>query len=212
MFNDIFRCFRKSLYMTVGAGVISVAINASASASELSAGETVPPPIGYMRFCLLNPGDCKTSPDAEHTVRLNSWRWAELQAVQNIINSQIRPRRDGDLWDRSVDIWEYPQNGYGDCEDYALAKREALLNRGWPGKALRLVTARTDKGEAHVVLAVSTSEGDYILDNLSSEVRRWENVNYQWVSVQDRDNPLRWRAARPVETTVASLAEPAFAQ
>ena len=209
MFKEFFIHIRKKLFLTVGFGIMSAAMNVQAS--ELSAGASVPPPIGYMRFCLLNPGECQTAPDAVQSVSLNSWRWAELQAVQTLVNRQVQPRRDGGGFSKTADNWEYPRSGYGDCEDYALAKRQALIRRGWSSKALRLVTAKTQEGEPHVVLAVSTSNGDFILDNLNSGVQRWESVNYQWLSVQDRDNPLRWRAARPIETAVASLGDAATA-
>ena len=54
---------------------------------------------------------------------------------------------------------------YGDCEDYALAKRNALLNAGWPKDKLGLCVCYTQSGEGHCVLWVDTDKGSFILDN-----------------------------------------------
>jgi hypothetical protein len=32
-----------------------------------------------------------------------------------------------------VERWSYPDDGYGDCEDYALLKRRMLIEAGWAG-------------------------------------------------------------------------------
>ena len=204
MMKDIFMDIHKKLFLAVGCGVLSLSVQGQAS--EIPVGERVAPPIGYLRFCLLNPADCRAPSDATESVHLNSWRWGELQAVQHMINRQVRPQADARLFSASADTWEYPRSGYGDCEDYALAKRQALIQGGWPGKALRLVTARTPEGEAHVVLAVSTTKGDLILDNLKDGIQSWQEMDYEWLTVQDRENPLRWVSAQPKEeTAIASL-------
>ena len=38
---------------------------------------------------------------------------------------------DMDHWG-VVERWNYPDDGYGDCEDYALEKRKLLMQAGWP--------------------------------------------------------------------------------
>jgi Predicted periplasmic protein len=45
---------------------------------------------------------------------------------------------------------------FGDCEDYALAKRSALLHAGWPKDKLGLCVCYTQSGEGHCVLWVDT--------------------------------------------------------
>jgi len=30
-----------------------------------------------------------------------------------------------------VERWSYPDDGYGDCEDYVLLKRRMLMQAGW---------------------------------------------------------------------------------
>ena len=53
---------------------------------------------------------------------------------------------DMDHWGM-IDRWNYPDDGYGDCEDYVLQKRKMLIQAGWPREAL-LITVVRDKLEA----------------------------------------------------------------
>ncbi len=48
------------------------------------------------------------------------------------------------------------EDGYGDCEDYALLKRKMLMQAGWPREALLMTVVRDKKGEGHAVLTVKT--------------------------------------------------------
>ena len=41
---------------------------------------------------------------------------------------------------------------FGDCEDYALAKRNALLQAGWDKDKLGLCVCYTQSGEGHCCL------------------------------------------------------------
>jgi predicted transglutaminase-like cysteine proteinase len=43
-----------------------------------------------------------------------------------------------------VEHWDIGADGYGDCDDYALAKRMALIEAGLPMRALRIAIVRTD--------------------------------------------------------------------
>jgi lysozyme len=58
-----------------------------------------------------------------------------------------------------------------DCEDIAIAKRDALVRLGWPAGALRLTVMRTSRGEGHCVLSVMQTEGEpWILDNRTTPI------------------------------------------
>ena len=81
---------------------------------------------------------------------------------------------------------------FGDCEDYALAKRNALLQAGWQKDKLGLCVCYTQSGEGHCVLWVGTDKGSFILDNNydfpmkpSDLPYRWESMlcNGQWVQL-----------------------------
>lgn len=120
-----------------------------------------------------------------------------LQQVNESVNARIHPARDEDFDDGS-DIWgaRLGSDGdlYGDCEDYVLAKRAALLARGVPAAALSIAVARNGPGETHAVLVVTTDRGDYVLDNLSFWVRPWNETSYDWVMRQNHGAANDWRA------------------
>ncbi|WWE91844.1 transglutaminase-like cysteine peptidase [Bradyrhizobium symbiodeficiens] len=80
----------------------------------------------------------------------------------------------------------------GDCNDYAVTKRHALLERGWPARALLLAEVVTGSGEHHLILVVRTRSGDVVVDNLNANVRPWSKTNYQWVRMQSPQNPQFW--------------------
>lgn len=80
----------------------------------------------------------------------------------------------------------------GDCKDYALAKREALLAAGFPDSSLRIAIARIPDGELHAVLTVTTNRGILILDNLTSDLQWIDETPYRWIEWQSPDDPLRW--------------------
>ncbi|MBB4066563.1 transglutaminase-like cysteine peptidase [Gellertiella hungarica] len=94
----------------------------------------------------------------------------QLAAVNNTVNAMIRYTPDQALYGRN-DYWAKPQEilsrGKGDCEDYALLKMAALKKLGVPERSMSIVVLKvTDRRLFHAVLAVSTSEGHFILDNL----------------------------------------------
>ena len=80
------------------------------------------------------------------------------------------------------EFWE--ANGkYGDCEDYALAKRNALLEAGWDKDKLGLCVCYTQSGEGHCVLWVDTDKGSFILDNNYDFPVKPSELPYKWESM-----------------------------
>jgi predicted transglutaminase-like cysteine proteinase len=105
-----------------------------------------------------------------------------------------------------VERWSYPDDGYGDCEDYALLKRRMLIESGWPREALLLTVVRGE-GEGHAVLTVTTDKGDYVLDNLNSDVLLWSNTGYRFIKRQSQYDPNVWVSlgdSAPAITTATS--------
>lgn len=104
---------------------------------------------------------------------------AQLAAVNGFFNRRIVFRDDIQAWGE-VDHWASPlealDKGYGDCEDYAIAKYFSLLALGTPVQRLRLVYVRAEvagASQAHMVLAYYAQPGaePLILDNLVTSVR-----------------------------------------
>lgn len=128
-------------------------------------------------------------------ITLTAARWVELQTVNIAINRAIKPLTDLEAFGR-YEYWTMPlameKARVGDCEDFALEKRRALIERGWSERTLRLATLIAPTYGRHAVLVIVTDKGDYVLDNLNEEVKPWTETNYDWQSRQDPDDPLRW--------------------
>ncbi|NRG16411.1 transglutaminase-like cysteine peptidase [Rhizobiales bacterium] len=78
---------------------------------------------------------------------------------------------------RKLDHWAKPDEtlnaGRGDCEDYAILKMAALSAAGIPLNSMSIVVLQdTRRSLFHAVLAVSTNQGHYILDNLHDSVMK----------------------------------------
>ena len=98
---------------------------------------------------------------------------------------------DMDHWG-VVERWNYPDDGYGDCEDYALQKRKLLMAAGWPREALLMTVVRDANGNGHAILTVKTDRGEYILDNQTNDVLLWADTGYRFVKRQSQSDPNVW--------------------
>jgi predicted transglutaminase-like cysteine proteinase len=96
-----------------------------------------------------------------------------------------------------IDYWDFPSNGKGDCEDYALLKRQRLIQAGFPGGALLLTVVKQRNGEGHSILTIKTNRGDYVLDNLNDQVKPWNATDYRYVKRQSQADPNVWVAIEP---------------
>ena len=119
---------------------------------------------------------------------MNNYNVAERINLQ--VNASVTYKTD--LAQFEVPEFWQEAGKYGDCEDYALAKRNALLQAGWPKDKLGLCVCYTQSGEGHCVLWVGTDKGSFILDNNydfpmkpSDLPYRWESMlcNGQWVQL-----------------------------
>jgi predicted transglutaminase-like cysteine proteinase len=160
----------------------AIARNAEASTPMPTGGET-DAPSGYLAFCARQPAECADPPGAPDTVPYSAALWAMLQQVNTGYNAAIRPEADSVHYGR-VDYWTIPTDGYGDCEDYALAKRHALIAVHLSPRGLRIAVAQTRQGEPHAILTVSTDRGDYVLDNLTDAILPWREADLVWTARQ----------------------------
>jgi len=157
----------------------------------ISTGATTRAPIGWIEFCVEYKPECNTKPVAPRDVVLSSKAWSDLIKVNDWVNNSIKPMTDLDHWG-VVERWSYPDDGYGDCEDYVLLKRRILMKAGWPRQALLITVVRDKKGEGHAVLTVKTDRGEFILDNQVPEVLAWNKTGYKFVKRQSQSDPNKW--------------------
>jgi predicted transglutaminase-like cysteine proteinase len=150
-----------------------------------------PQPPGFISFCMRFMDQCAFSKDASAVVKLSSAEWLELREINEDVNRDIKPMDDERHYGRA-EYWNIPTDGFGDCEDYALAKRQQLIAMGFSERALRIAIVYTWKNERHAVLTVVTDRGDFVLDNLTEEIRNWDETDYRWIEQQDPLLGLGW--------------------
>jgi len=149
------------------------------------------PPIGWTEFCIEYAPECDTAPSVPRDVVLSTRALLELKRINVAVNSTIKPMTDMDHWG-VVERWNYPDDGYGDCEDYALQKRKLLMEAGWPREALLMTVVRDQNGNGHAVLTVKSDRGEYILDNQTNDILSWEDTGYRFVKRQSQFDPNVW--------------------
>lgn len=183
---------------------------ASASGDEstpfvLVAG-TTRAPIGWVEFCVENPQECEARSGLARDAALTGRSWKELVRINKLVNDGVRPMTDLDHYG-VVEKWAYPNDGYGDCEDYVLLKQRMLTEAGWPRQALLITVVRDHKGDGHAVLTVKTDRGEFILDNQNADILLWSETSYRYVKRQSQGDPNVWVSLgdpRPAVSTATS--------
>jgi predicted transglutaminase-like cysteine proteinase len=157
----------------------------------ISIGETTKAPIGWVEFCVEYEPECKTKPSLPRDVLLSTQAWKDLERVNAYVNAHVKPMTDMEHWG-VVERWNYPDDGYGDCEDYVLEKRRLLMRSGWPREALLITVVRDKRGDGHAVLTVKTDKGEYVLDNQNEQILLWSDTGYRFVKRQSQSDPNVW--------------------
>lgn len=173
--------------------------------ARLTVGEVTRAPLGWSQFCAEHPHECRSPAVVVQEAVLSPAKWKELLRINDLVNEQIQPLTDLEHYG-VVEKWTYPEDGYGDCEDYVLLKRRLLADAGWPLQALLITVVRDHKGEGHAVLTVKTNKGDFILDNQETEVLRWSETNYRYVKRQSQSDPNVWVLLGDPRPAVATAA------
>jgi predicted transglutaminase-like cysteine proteinase len=160
-------------------------------AAFIAVGAVTMPPIGWAEFCIEYAPECDTKSSLPRDVALSTRAWAELKRINVAVNTDVKPMTDMDHWG-VVERWNYPDDGYGDCEDYALQKRKLLMAAGWPREALLMTVVRDTNGNGHAILTVKTDRGEYVLDNQTNDVLLWTDTGYRFVKRQSQSDPNVW--------------------
>jgi len=173
----------------------TVAAPAAGNAVERNAfitvGDVARAPIGWVQFCVEYKPECQTKPSEPRDVVFSPKAWTDLVRVNGWVNDHVKPMTDMEHWG-VVERWNYPDDGYGDCEDYVLAKRRMLIRAGWPREALLITVVRDKRGDGHAVLTVKTNRGEYILDNQEAQILLWNQTGYRFVKRQSQSDPNLW--------------------
>jgi predicted transglutaminase-like cysteine proteinase len=127
----------------------------------------------------------------------------ELQEVNYEYNRRITYVGDGKKY-RVAEQWENAteHQNQGDCEDFAIAKLHALLERGWPIETLRLAfcwVGREADDSGHAVLLAECDNRLWVLDNRFNQLREVSDcTDYVWNTTQLVGGSTQWVACRQV--------------
>jgi predicted transglutaminase-like cysteine proteinase len=157
----------------------------------VAVGDQTNAPIGWVEFCSHEASECAVHAAAARDVVLTSKAWSMLTRINDWVNQSIKPITDQEHWGE-VEKWSYPDDGYGDCEDYVLLKRRMLVEAGWPRSALLITVVRDRHGDGHAVLTVRTDKGEFILDNQNDKILPWTETGYRFVKRQSQSDPNLW--------------------
>jgi predicted transglutaminase-like cysteine proteinase len=194
----------KSGVATIATFVALNACSANAEPERLThvmVSEVTQPPAGWVEFCARRGATM-----ALRQISLTPAAWMDLVRINKQVHKAIKPLPNPDHWG-VAERWSYPDDGYGDCEDYVLLARRMLMQAGWPREALLITVVRDKRGDAHAVLTVKTDQGDFILDNQSGAILLWSRTGYRFIKRQSQRDPNIWVAlghARSAPATAAA--------
>lgn len=196
------------------AGLAALSLIAAASIANAervlfaSLGDNSRAPIGWIEFCSDNPRECAGGASIPRDVVMSGKAWKDLVRINKWVNESVKPITDLDHWG-VVEKWSYPDDGYGDCEDYVLLKRKLLMQAGWPREALLVTVVRERSGDGHAVLTVKTDKGEFILDNQHPEILLWSETSYRFVKRQSQADPNVWVSLGDPRPATATATSPA---
>jgi predicted transglutaminase-like cysteine proteinase len=150
------------------------------------------PPVGFVKFCVSNPGECKNVGRRAKRLDVTPQVWNALFEVNAEVNKDIAPVSDEEQYG-VPELWTYPVTA-GDCEDYLLLKKRDLEKMGYDAGALLITVVLDEKNEGHAVLTVVTDRGDFVLDNRRNDILLWTDTGYTFLKRQSQHDPRAWVA------------------
>ncbi len=160
-------------------------------ASFAGVGSETSVPYGWVDFCRRYAGECNSDATQPLDINLTPEALKKIERIAKAVNKSIAAVSDQDHWG-VVDQWDYPSDGKGDCEDYALLKRKLLIEEGFPRQALLMTVVKDTQNEGHAILTIKTNHGEFILDNLTDEIKPWDQTGYKFVKRQSQSNQNVW--------------------
>lgn len=162
------------------AGLLALAPPAAAAprcgALDLPVLRLDPPPSQYADFCAREPAACALTGDP--VLAWSETLHASLARLNAEVNAEIAFVPDPDNLGQE-EVWSFPADCRGDCEDFALEKRRRLTEAGLPSAAFTMAIAFHElELFPHAVLLAETTRGTWVLDNLHDAPMCWDAVPY----------------------------------
>ena len=141
-----------------------------------------------LKECVADESKCTSAVARFVAIIMNISRQigrARLELANQEVNSAIRYKTDAEQWG-VADRWSTPLStfatGFGDCEDYAIAKYVALRQSGVPVGDLRMVLGYDSRMQGqmtgHAVLAARNEGRWLVLDNLAQRLLPANDMPY----------------------------------
>ena len=193
--------------------IIAVAVLAPAHAGlsapqtlrSMITGAVTSQPIGHYEFCKALADECSIRTRPSVPPKVTDHGWSVIRDINASVNHAVVPMTDMEIYGRE-EVWAYPEDGAGDCEDFVLEKRRRLEKAGISASDLLITVVRKPNGEGHAVLTLRTNDGDFILDNLSDDVLAWSDTPYTFLKRQASFDSGRWvKIETGTDLPVASL-------
>lgn len=164
------------------------AAEASSNNHLLITGKATVPPSGATQLCQTYHWACTGGQD---TGKISSQVVDVVAKVNRKVNRSVRYVTDQKQFN-AADHWSLPTARGGDCEDFALLKKQKLVKMGFPPQSLLIATVLDKSRAGHAVLVVRTAKGDLILDNATDRILPWSETGYVFLRMQDPKAPKRW--------------------
>lgn len=147
------------------------------------------PTSAFENYCNRHPTACMQT-SATMRTDMNQEIWSKVQFINTFVNHSVTQKTDKEIYGID-DYWEIAE-GQGDCEDVALKKQKELVKNGIPLSNLLLTVVKDKRGDGHAVLTLRTSQGDYVLDNLTDEIKLWSKTEYKFYARQSYKDYKLW--------------------
>lgn len=157
---------------------------------HLALQQRVAAPAGFNGVCARYAWMCAKS---GKTQALGRDVLALASSVNSEINARVQEISDLRQYKRE-EYWALPTATGGDCEDFALAKKHALIKRGIAPERLLIATVLDRRKAPHAVLVLRTDDGDFVLDSLTSRIKSWQDTGYTFLRIQTPSAPGAWSA------------------
>jgi predicted transglutaminase-like cysteine proteinase len=152
-------------------------------------------PIWWIEFCRTYTNDCNKSFGEVEILIVNTKNWKIIEEINTRVNASIEPLSD-EINHWIEEKWDYAENWYGDCEDYVLLKKKKLIEQWFPESSLLITIVRDKNWEWHAVLTIRTNKWDFILDNQTLKIHKWNETWYTYIKIQSQSAPNIWISAK----------------
>ena len=139
----------------------------------------------YASYCNRHPDHCDLS--GPRLVEFTRNTLQVLKSTNTAANQSINySMTDKELYGLE-EYWAFPSDGFGDCEDIALYKRERLVELGLPRGAMTIaIVHHRANMSPHAVLLIETTAGTYLLNSFTDDVVLWHEAPYNF---ETRERP-----------------------